>query len=112
MMHRCFERVVLNRDLRGERCAGMGLSITKLFLMEANRAAGGTDYFRWRTVAGALGCSEADARGAMQSLDERGLAILLADGEARMLPPGRVLAINLESKRGGAADVPARRGRR
>ena len=78
----------------------MGLSTSQRFLVEANRAAGAGDCFRWRGVGEALGYSAAQAGEAVQSLGDRRLLVQLADGEVRILAAGRVLAEKLELKLG------------
>ena len=60
--------------------------------MEASRAAGPGNYFRWQSVGSALGFSAAQSEQTMRSLDERKLVILLLDGDARLLEAGRRIA--------------------
>ncbi|HEY7115508.1 MAG TPA: hypothetical protein VH475_02920 [Tepidisphaeraceae bacterium] len=82
----------------------MGQSATQRFLCAAHRATGAGDYFRWETVGTALGFADGDSRRAVESLDQRKLVILLREGNARMLPAGRQLAVELEFRaaaRGG-----------
>jgi len=76
----------------------MGLSTSQRFLVEANRAAGATDFFRWRGVGSTLGYSDQQAGEAVQSLGSRKLCLMLADGEVRLLAAGRALAEKLELK--------------
>jgi hypothetical protein len=78
----------------------MGLSTSQRFLVEGNRAAGSGDCFRWRGVGSTLGYSDAQAGEAVQSLGERRLLVMLADGEVRISPAGRQLAEKLEVKMG------------
>lgn len=78
----------------------MGLSTSQRFLVEANRAAGASDFFRCRGVGEALGYSDAQTGEAVQSLGDRRLLLKLADGEVRILAAGRVLAEKLELKLG------------
>jgi len=72
------------------------MSTTQRFLVEANRLAGGSDYFRWRAVGTSLGFSESEADQAMRSLNDRKLVILLLEGDARILAAGRRLALQLD----------------
>ncbi len=78
----------------------MGLSASQRFLVEGNRAAGAGDCFRWRGVGDTLGYSHAQSGEAVQSLGERRLLVVLADGEVRISPAGRQLAEKLEVKLG------------
>ena len=78
----------------------MGLSTSQRFLVEATRAAGASDCFRWRGVGETLGYSVAQAGEAVQSLGARRLLVQLADGEVRILAAGRLLAEKLELKLG------------
>lgn len=70
---------------------------TQQFLIEASRAVGAGDYFRWHTVGAALGFSEAESERTMRVLSERKLVTLLLDGDARLLDAGRQLAVRLTS---------------
>ena len=76
----------------------MQLSVAQRFLVEATRATGPDEYFRWHAVAATLGYSEAEARQAMQSLDDRKLVILLLEGNARLLDAGRQMGAKLEAR--------------
>ena len=73
------------------------MSTTQKFLVEANRVAGGSDYFRWRAVGTNLGYSESESDQAMRSLNDRKLVILLLEGDARILAAGRKLALRLDA---------------
>jgi hypothetical protein len=86
----------------------MGLSASQRFLVEATRAAGAGDFFRWRGVGDTLGYSDAQAGEAVQSLGERRLLVLFADGQARLLAAGRELAERLNNKF-GAGDEPVKK---
>ena len=79
----------------------MGLSLAHRFLREANRAAGGGDYFRWPAVGAALGYTDDQSIRALNSLDQRKLLILLVGGDARLLGASRRLAAELEAARSG-----------
>src|SRR4051812_11434837 len=81
----------------------MGLSTTQHFLVEAIRAAGAGDYFRWHQVGAALGHSEAESGRLVQSLNDRKLLILLREGDARLLTAGRDLGRRLAAKSAAAA---------
>ena len=76
----------------------MGLSVTQAFLLGAYRAAGPEQYFRWREVGAGLGYSGEQSEHAVRSLDERGLLVLLAEGNARLCATGAALASHLEAK--------------
>lgn len=80
----------------------MGLSAAQQFLVEATRAAGLTDYFRWQSIGATIGLSPAESDIAVQSLGDRKLIIRLLQGDARLLDAGRQLAARLEAKTGGA----------
>ena len=90
----------------------MGLSTSQQFLVQAHRAAGSGDYFRWRAVGVAVGLSDAESDQAVRSLDARRLLVLLSEGEARLLAAGRDLARRLEAKSLAAAAPAGRGGRR
>jgi hypothetical protein len=76
----------------------MGLSVTQTFLVGACRAAGPEQYFRWREVGAGLGYSAEQSEHAVRSLDERGLLVLLTEGNARLCAAGAALATQLETK--------------
>ena len=76
----------------------MGLSVTQAFLVGAGRAAGPEQYFRWRDVGAGLGYSGEQSEHAVRSLDERGLIVLLTEGNARLCATGAALASQLETK--------------
>jgi len=76
----------------------MGLSATQRFLVKANLSTGTGEYFRWQNVGHSLGFTDAEADVAVRSLDQRKLAILLQNGDARILAAGRAMASRLESK--------------
>jgi len=80
----------------------MGLSVTQRFLVEAARACGDGDFFRWPLVGSALGYSAAESGRAVQSLNERKLVIALAGGDARLLAAGRQLVARIGAKSAGA----------
>ena len=81
----------------------MGLSISQQFLVEATRAAGSGDYFRWNAVGISMGLSASESEQAVRSLTSRKLVMLLLEGDARLLEAGRQLAVRLNAKtcRGG-----------
>ena len=85
----------------------MGLSSTQRFLVEASRATGSGDYFRWRQVGATLGHSEAESGRLIQSLNDRSLLILLQEGNARLLPAGRDLARRLDARSSSPPSRPA-----
>lgn len=79
----------------------MGLSISQQFLIEAERAVGPDNCFRWHGVGVALGLTQTESSQAMQSLSDRKLVLLLLEGEARLLDAGRQLAGRLRTKVAG-----------
>jgi hypothetical protein len=87
----------------------MGLSATQAFLVGAYRAAGPEQYFRWRDVGVGLGYSGKQSEHAVRSLDERGLLVLLTEGNARLCAAGAALASELEKK---ALAVSGKSGKR
>jgi hypothetical protein len=90
----------------------MGLNFSQQFLVEAARAAGSGDYFRWEAVGISLGLSPSESDQAVRSLNDRKLVILLLEGDARLLEACRQLATRLAaresdgSRKGSAAGVP------
>ena len=76
----------------------MGLSTAQQFLVQATRAAGTDDYFRWQSVGTAIGLTPTQSGVAVRSLGDRKLVILLLEGNARLLAAGRQLAGRLEAK--------------
>ena len=76
----------------------MGLSVTQRFLVEAARACGDGEFFRWPLVGAALGFSPSESDRAIQSLNERKLVIALASGDARLLAAGRQLVTRISAK--------------
>jgi hypothetical protein len=71
-------------------------------LVGAYRAAGPDQYFRWRDVGNGLGYTGEQSEHAARSLDERGMLVMLSEGNARLCAPGTVLAVQLEKKSAGA----------
>lgn len=76
----------------------MGLNISQQFLLEAARAAGSGDYFRWAAVGISIGLSPSESDQAVRGLNDRKLVILLLEGDARLLEAGRQLATRLAAK--------------
>lgn len=76
----------------------MGLSATQAFLVGAYRAAGPEQYFRWRDVGTGLGYSGEQSEHAVKSLDERGLVVMMTEGNARLCASGAAMASQLEKK--------------
>src|SRR5688500_2565543 len=87
----------------------MGLSATQAFLVGAYRAAGPEQYFRWRDVGTGLGYSGEQSEHAVKSLDERGLLVLLTEGNARLCASGAALASQLERKALASDAKPGKR---
>jgi hypothetical protein len=85
----------------------MTLSDGQRFLMAANDAARGHDYFPWRVVGRRLDWPEARSRAVLASLGARKLVIALLGEETRLLPAGRALAEQLLARHpGGAGGAP------
>jgi hypothetical protein len=76
----------------------MGLNVSQQLLVEAARAAGSGDYFRWASVGTSIGLSPSESDQAVRCLNDRKLVILLLEGDARLLEAGRQLATRLAAK--------------
>jgi hypothetical protein len=87
----------------------MGLSDGHLFLMAADQAAKGHDYFQWRSVGRNLEWAEAKSREVLTSLGGRKLVIVLSGEETRLLPAGRALAQELRVQEARRAQAPRAR---
>jgi hypothetical protein len=90
----------------------MGLSDAQEFLMAADRAAQGHDYFQWRAVGRNLEWAEARTREVLVSLGGRKLVIVLSGEETRLLPSGRELARELRLKEAQRPTPPRTRPHR
>jgi hypothetical protein len=90
----------------------MGLSTSQRFLLEADRAAGHSDVFHWRRVGETLGYSETQSGQALDSLGQRRLVLVLSDGQVRLSPAGRQLAVKLATKIAVDDEAPVRGRRR
>ena len=84
----------------------MGLSDGHLFLMAADQAAKGHDYFQWRSVGRNLEWAEAKSKEVLTSLGGRKLVIVLSGEETRLLPAGRALAQELRVQEARRAQAP------
>ena len=86
----------------------MGLSDEHVFLMAAEHAATGHDYFQWRAVGKRLEWAEAKSREVLHTLGVRKLVIVLSGEETRLLPAGRALAQELRLQEARRATGPSR----
>ena len=84
----------------------MGLSDGHVFLMAADQAATGHDYFQWRAIGKRLEWAEAKSREVLITLGARKLVIVLSGQETRLLPAGRLLAQELRLQEARRAPGP------